>query len=38
MFAVILLVSVISLLLMGLVRVLQRRCMPWAYLNEEINK
>lgn len=35
MFAVILLVSVISLLLMGLVRILQRKCMPWAYLNEE---
>lgn len=35
MFAVILLVSVISLLLMALVRILQRRCMPWAYLSEE---
>ena len=35
MFAVILLVSVISLLLMGLVRILQRRCMPWAYLDEQ---
>ena len=37
MFAVILLVSVLSLLLMGIVRILQRRSMPWAYLNEKDN-
>lgn len=35
MFAVILLVSAISLILMGIVRILQRKCMPWAYLEEE---
>lgn len=35
MFAVIILVSAISLILMGLVRILQKKCMPWAYLEEE---
>lgn len=35
MFAVIILVSALSLLLMGLVRILQRKCMPWAYLDEK---
>ncbi len=35
MFAVILLVSVLSLLLMAIVRVMQRRMMPWAYLDKE---
>ena len=35
MFAVILLISVISLALMALVDLLQRRCMPYAHLHEE---
>ncbi|MCR4671832.1 MAG: ABC transporter permease [Lachnospiraceae bacterium] len=35
MFAVILLVSVLSLLLMGIVRLLQRKCMPWAYIDKD---
>ena len=35
MFAVIIMVSTLSLLLMALVRILQKKCMPWAYLNEK---
>ena len=35
MFAVIILVSSLSLLLMALVRILQKKCMPWAYIKEE---
>lgn len=35
MFAVIILVSALSLLLMGLVMILQRKCMPWAYIDKE---
>ena len=35
MFAVILLVSVISLLLMALVDLLERRCMPYRHLNDK---
>lgn len=35
MFAVILLVSVLSLLLMAIVRVMQKKMMPWAYLDKE---
>ena len=35
MFAVIILVSALSLLLMALVRILQKKSMPWAYLDEE---
>ena len=35
MFAVIILVSALSLLLMALVRILQKKCMPWAYINEK---
>ena len=35
MFAVIILVSALSLILMGLVMILQRKCMPWAYIDKE---
>lgn len=35
MFAVIFLISIISLLLMLAVKLLQRKCMPWEYVNEQ---
>lgn len=35
MFAVIFFVSAISLILMGLVKILQRKAMPWKYLDKE---
>ena len=35
MFAVIFLISIISLLLIGLVNLAQKRCMPWENLHEE---
>ena len=37
MFAVILLISVISLLLMALVDMLQKKCMPYVRTQEEEN-
>ncbi|MBR0085470.1 MAG: ABC transporter permease subunit, partial [Lachnospiraceae bacterium] len=37
MFAVILLISIISLLLIFLVKVIQKKAMPWAYLKEDHN-
>jgi len=38
MFAVIFLISAISLILMGLVDILQRTCMPWEHVKNEENK
>ncbi len=37
MFAVILLISIISLLLIFLVKVIQKKAMPWTYLKEDHN-
>ena len=38
MFAVIILISVISLILIGLTAALQRACMPWQYLKQNRSK
>ena len=34
MFAVIFLISIISLILIGLVNVLQKKCMPWERVDD----
>ena len=38
MFAVIILISALSLLLIWLTGVLQKRCMPWEYINRKNNR